>query len=108
MIPATSHASTFHRLFLFPSVLFVLMLSASAARSQIRNPDIDTDPTSGFRRGTNTNEGQIFDSSGQPLKKRCTVRVSSVNVGEFSTMTDDNGLFTFRRLKEGTYYLKVE
>ena len=31
-----------------------------------------------------------------------------MSVGEFSTFTDDNGLFTFRRLREGTYYVKVE
>src|SRR5229473_5523082 len=92
---------------LFFRGLFVLLLFIPAANSQIRSPEIDTDPASGLRRGTNTIEGQVFDSSGRPLKKRCTVRLSSVNVGEFSTITDDSGLFTFGRLKEGTYYLKV-
>jgi len=84
------------------------MLFPPAAKAQIRNPEIDTDPSSGLKRGTNTIEGQVFDSSGRPLNKRCTIRLSSVSIGEFSTMTDDAGLFTFRRLKEGTYYLKVD
>ena len=33
---------------------------------------------------------------------------SSVNVGEFSTMTDVNGAFAFRRLRDGTYFLTVD
>src|SRR5712692_5291041 len=89
-------------------VLFLLLSLIAAANAQIRSPEIDSDPASGLRRGTNTIDGQVYDSSGRPLSKRCTVRLSSVNVGEFSTLTDDNGLFTFRRLREGTYYLKVD
>ena len=84
------------------------MFFPPAARSQIRSPEIDNDPSSGLRRGTNTIEGQVYNPSGRPINKRCTVRLSSVSVGEFSTMTNDSGLFTFRRLKEGTYYLTVE
>src|SRR6267378_2189428 len=90
------------------SGLFLLLSLVAAANAQIRSPEIDSDPASGMRRGTNTIEGQIYDASGRPLSQRCTVRLSSVNVGEFSTLTDDYGLFTFRRLREGTYYLKVE
>src|SRR5260370_19645927 len=108
MIREETRSSTIQLIALLSCALVSLMLLAPASKSQIRSPEIDTDPSSGLRRGTNTIEGQVFDSSGRPLKKRCTVRLSSVNVGEFSTMTNDSGLFTFRRLKEGTYYLKVE
>src|SRR5216684_3628714 len=108
MIHETTRSCTIQLIALFSCALVSAMLLPAAAKSQIRSPEIDTDPSSGLKRGTNTIEGQVFDSSGRPLKKPCTVRLNSVNVGEFSTMTDDSGLFTFRRLKEGTYYLKVE
>src|SRR5712691_9420002 len=91
----------------FSCGLFVLLF-IPAANAQIRSPEIDSDPASGLTRGTNTIEGQVYDSSGRPLNKRYTVRLSSVHVGEFSTLTDDYGLFTFHRLREGTYFLKVE
>ena len=108
MILITTHTNTVHRMVVLFSALVALTFFAPAAKSQIRSSDIDSDPSSGLRRGTNTIEGQVFDSSGRPLNKRCTVRLSSVNVGEFSTMTNDSGLFTFRRLREGKYFLKVE
>ncbi len=92
----------------FSRGLFVFLLFIPAANAQIRSPEIDSDPASGLTRGTNTIEGQLYDSSGRPLNRRCTVRVSGVNVGEFSTLSDDNGLFTFRRLREGTYRLTVD
>jgi len=108
MIPAMRLTNLLDRICLLAWTLFLFVSFATAGSAQIRNPEIDNDPVSGFRRGTNTIEGQVFDSSGKPLNRRCTVRLSSVNVGDFSTMTDDSGLFTFRRLKEGTYYLRVE
>ncbi len=108
MILAPTRANNVRQICFLSGALIALMFLPPAAKSQIRSPEIDTDPSSGLRRGTNTIEGQVFDYSGRPLKKRCTVRLSSVSVGEFSTMTDDSGLFTFRRLKEGTYYLRVE
>jgi tetratricopeptide (TPR) repeat protein len=108
MILAPTRANKVRQICFLSGVLIALMFFASVARSQIRSPEIDTDPSSGLRRGTNTIEGQVYNSSGHPLNKRCTVRLSSVSVGEFSTMTNDSGLFTFRRLKEGTYYLTAE
>src|SRR5258708_15068324 len=108
MIREETRSSTIQLITLFSCALVSVMLLTDAAKSQIRSPDVDTDPSSGLKRGTNTIEGQVFDPSGRPLSKRCTVRLTNVSVGEFSTMTNDNGLFTFRRLKEGTYYLKVE
>lgn len=84
------------------------LFTAVTAAAQIGASGVDTDPSSGMRRGTNTIVGQVFYPSGQQLDRRCTVRLSSVNVGEFSTMTDDNGVFTFRRLREGSYFITVE
>lgn len=87
--------------------LFLLFIAGSAS-GQIGSTGIDDDPASGMRRGTNTIVGQVLSPSGQQMERRCTVRLSSVNVGEFSTMTDSNGVFTFRRLREGTYFVTVE
>ena len=87
--------------------LFLLFMAITAS-GQIGSTGIDDDPASGMRRGTNTLVGQVLSPSGQQMEKRCTVRLSSVNVGEFSTMTDSNGVFTFRRLREGTYFVTVE
>src|SRR5712691_13249654 len=108
MVYASIRTQTARRAAFLSCVLFLLLLLFAAANAQIRSPEIDSDPASGLTRGTNTIEGQIYDSSGRPLNKRFTVRLSSVNVGEFSTLTDDYGLFTFHRLREGTYFLKVE
>src|SRR5216683_2277071 len=70
--------------------LFALVCDP-AVRAQIGSSGIDSDPASGMRQGRNT-----------------IVRLSSVRVGEFSTMTDDNGVFAFRRLREGSYFITVE
>lgn len=92
----------------FFCALQLLLLIAITASAQIGASGVDDDPSSGLRRGTNSIVGQVFHPSGKQLDRRCTVRLSSVNVGEFSTMTDTNGVFTFRRLREGSYFISVE
>ncbi len=89
------------------SALLVTLLAAPT-QAQIATTGIDDDPTSGMRRGTNTIVGRVTYPSGRQLDRRYTVRLSSVAVGEFSTMTDENGGFTFRRLKDGSYFIRVE
>ena len=108
MIPASAHALHVQRACsLFCSLLFVLLLAA-AVQAQSANGGIDSDPGFGMKRGTNVIDGRVFLPSGQRVEKRLTVRLSSVVVGEFSTMTDTNGAFTFRRLREGTYFVTVD
>src|SRR5260221_8797269 len=104
MVDVSIRTQTARRAAVLSGLLFLLLSLIAAASAQIRSPAIDSDPASGMTRGTNTIEGQVYDPSGRPLSQRCTVRLSSVNVGEFSTLTDDYGLFTFRRLREGTYF----
>src|SRR4030095_2664594 len=89
-------------------ILLLILLTSVATQGQVRDSGIDPDPASGMRRGTNTIVGQVVYPSGQQIQRRCTVRLSSVVVGEFSTMTDENGVFTCRRLREGTYFIRVE
>jgi Flp pilus assembly protein TadD len=91
----------------FLSITIVALLAADA-RGQLGNTGVDEDRTSGMRQGTNTIVGQVVFPSNHEPPRRCTVRLSSVRVGEFSTLTDDNGVFTFRRLREGSYFITVE
>jgi len=92
-------------IFVFLALSVLLGLNIQA---QIGSSGIDEDPSSGMRHGHNTIVGQVIYPSGRQVEKRFTVRLSSVSVGEFSTMTDENGVFTFRRLKDGKYFITVE
>jgi len=87
--------------------LFALVCDP-AVRAQIGSSGIDSDPASGMKQGRNTIVGQVIYPSGSQADRHMTVRLSSVRVGEFSTMTDDNGVFAFRRLREGSYFITVE
>ncbi|HEX7314625.1 MAG TPA: tetratricopeptide repeat protein [Pyrinomonadaceae bacterium] len=58
--------------------------------------------------GRHTIQGRLYLPSGRKLDRRLRVRLSGVRGGENSTLTDDNGAFTFRRLTAGTYTLTVE
>jgi predicted Zn-dependent protease len=92
---------------LLNAVLLTLFVAAISS-GQVRDLGIDSDPSAGMRRGTNIISGKVTLPSGEQVPKRCTVRLSSVHVGDLSTMTDDNGVFTFRRLREGSYLIRVE
>ena len=63
---------------------------------------------SGVRNANNSIQGNIYSPSGQRLDRRLQVRISSVRGLDFSTLSDDNGSFNFRRLPGGTYYITVE
>lgn len=100
-----------HRLRAFAVIVIcaaLTMFCASVAAGQMGNNGIDEDPGIGMRQGRNTVVGQVIFPGNMPPARRCTVRISSVRLGEFSTLTDANGVFTFRRLREGMYFLTVE
>lgn len=69
---------------------------------------LDSDPGDPGTGGRNAIQGRLYLPSGRKLDRRLRVRLSSVRGGESSTMTDDNGAFTFRRLAGGTYRLSVD
>lgn len=58
--------------------------------------------------GRHTIQGRIYLPSGRKLDRRVRVRLSGVRGGENSTLADDSGNFTFRRLAAGTYTVTVE
>lgn len=109
MIPASAHAADVQRsLSIFFSVVLAFLLLTAAAQAQSANSGIDSDPGMGMKKGTNIIDGRVSYPSGQAVDRRIRVRLSSVNVGEFATMTDNNGAFAFRRLRDGTYFLTVD
>jgi Tfp pilus assembly protein PilF len=85
--------------------LLLTGLGAAAARAQtdggVESGDLGTG-------GRHTIQGRLYLPSGRKLDRRVRVRLSGVRGGENSTLTDDNGAFTFRRLVAGTYTVTVE
>jgi Flp pilus assembly protein TadD len=81
-----------------------LSLAAASAQEDGGGPD-SGDLGAG---GRHTIQGRLYLPSGRKLDRRLRVRLSSVRGGENSTLTDDNGAFTFRRLPGGTYTVTVE
>jgi len=55
----------------------------------------------------NSIQGDIFLPSGRRLDKRIEVKLNTLRRGVMSTMTDDNGAFSFRRLGSGSYTITV-
>jgi Flp pilus assembly protein TadD len=91
---------------LWPAVLLTLGLCAVAARAQ--TSDGLPDPGDLGTGGRHVVQGRLYLPSGRKLDRRLRVRLSGVGGGENTTLSDDNGAFTFRRLTAGTYTLTVE
>src|SRR5215208_5908055 len=88
------------------AALLACGLCAVAARAQGDEGGIETgDPGMG---GRHSIQGRLYLPSGRKLDRRLRVRLSSIRAGDNSTLTDDSGNFTFRRLVSGTYTLTVE
>ena len=68
---------------------------------------LGSDPGDFGNGGRNTIQGRIYLPSGRRPERRMRVRLSTVR-NESSTMTDDTGSFSFRRLGGGTYRITVE
>ncbi|MDT5272461.1 MAG: protein O-mannosyl-transferase [Acidobacteriota bacterium] len=86
--------------------LLVLGLCAATVTTAQTDDGIETgDPGTG---GRHTIQGRLYLPSGRKLDRRLRVRLSSIRGGENSTLTGDDGAFTFRRLAAGTYTVTVE
>jgi len=86
------------------SVLLVVVLSVVAARAQADDGIESGDPGT----GRHTIQGRLYLPSGRRLDHRVRGRLSGIRAGDSSTLTDDSGNFTFRRLASGTYTVTVE
>ena len=87
-------------------IILLLFFSASLAYAQMGG--IDTDPGNPGTGGKNTIQGSIYYPGGRRLDKRAKVRLRSLASGDMFMMTDDNGAFTFRRLRGGSYTVIVD
>jgi Flp pilus assembly protein TadD len=88
------------------SVLTVSLLLAISASGQIGG--IDPDPADKGTGGTTTLSGNVYLPTGQMLDRRIRVRLSAPTWPELSTLTDDNGAFSFHRLSSGSYTVLID
>lgn len=101
--PQLTHAQR-----LFSSCVLILLTLFFAGNSRAQMGGIDPDPGSRGTGGRNTIEGRIYYPSGRNVDKRLKVRLTSVRGGDFFTLSDDTGAFSFRRIGGGTYTVTVE
>lgn len=92
---------------IFRSILVTVLVAFCACPSRAQVGGIDPDPGDPGTGGRNTIQGTIFASGGRRLDRRAKVRLRSVNGDQFK-LSDDNGVFTFLRLKGGTYTITVD
>jgi Tfp pilus assembly protein PilF len=85
-----------------------LFLTLYSPPTQAQMGGIDTDPGDLGTGGRNQIQGTVYYPGGRRLDVRAKVKLRSMVGTEQFTMTDDNGAFTFRRLKGGSYTLIVD
>ncbi len=88
-------------------ILTALLIAFCAGSSHAQVGGIDTDPGDPGTGGRNAIQGTIFVGNGRRLDRRASVRLRSINGDQFR-MSDDNGAFSFPRLKGGTYTIAVD
>ena len=69
---------------------------------------IDPDPGSPGSGGRNIIDGRVYYPSGRNIDRRLRVRLTGLRIGDFFTITDDTGAFSFRRVAAGSYVVSVE
>jgi len=102
--------TTFAKNFKGASSLFSLLLiiGVCAANALAQMGGIDSDPGSPGTGGRSTIEGRIYYPSGRNVDKRLKVKLTGIRGGDFFTMADDTGAFSFRRVGGGTYVVSVD
>lgn len=88
------------------SILFSALCFIGPVSAQRTNPTSDSgDAGTG---GNNTIQGNVYFPSSQRVDKRMRVRLYTPTRGDMTTMTDDNGTFSFRRLAPGRYNVVID
>jgi len=106
MISQAPQRSSLQRLFSLSCLMLLSSLLAITSRAQMGG--IDSDPGSRGTGGRNTIEGRIYYPSGRNVDKRLKVKMTGIRGGDFFTMADDTGAFSFRRVGAGTYVISVD
>lgn len=90
-------------------LIFILGGLVSAGMAQRILPPIDSDSSmdSGMG-GNNSIIGTVILPSGQRLGRRVRVRLFTATRGDITSMTDDNGKFSFRGLPRGDYTVVID
>lgn len=88
-------------------LVFLSMCFAGSALAQIRGipPDASADTGLG---GNNAITGSVFHPSGQKVDRRIRVRLFTMTRGDRTSMTDDDGNFSFRGLVGGNYTIVID
>ncbi|MBA3567825.1 MAG: tetratricopeptide repeat protein [Pyrinomonadaceae bacterium] len=91
-------------------LLFCLMFPSALLPGVVKGQmgGIDPDPGSPGSGGQSTIQGRIYYPSGRTMDKRLRVRLTGLRIGDFFTLTDDSGAFSFRRIAIGSYVISVE
>ncbi len=106
MVSQTPQIFPAQRLFGFCLLISLMLFLVSTSQAQMGG--IDPDPGSPGTGGRNTIEGRIYYPSGRNVDKRFKIRLTGIRGGDFFTMSDDSGAFSFRRVAGGTYTVTVE
>lgn len=88
----------------FFSLLFLVGIVQGQTGGNMRYPDTGDVGTG----GNNTILGNLYQPSGQRVDRRIRVRLVTSTRGEITTMTSDDGSFSFRRLATGQYTVVVD
>lgn len=89
------------------SILCVLLIAFCADASRAQIGGIDSDPGDPGTGGRNSIQGTVYFANGRRADRRVKVRLRSITGDQFA-MSDDNGAFTFRRLRGGSYTVTVD
>lgn len=106
MAPRKRIASAVRQIVLCSCLILLSALLPGTVEAQMGG--IDPDPGSPGSGGRSTIDGRIYYPSGRTMDKRLRVRLTGLRIGEFFTMTDDSGAFSFRRVAGGSYVVSVE
>src|SRR6266849_4813330 len=89
---------------------FFLIVSSAcfAVTIQAQRGNINPDSGEAGTGGNNTIVGNVYFPSGQRVDRPIRVRLFTMTRGDMTTMTTDNGSFSFRRLATGNYRVVID
>lgn len=87
-------------------LVFLSLCFAGSALAQIRT--VPTDSADSGLGGNNAITGSVFHPSGQKMDRRIRVRLFTMTKGDVTSMTDDDGNFSFRGLVSGRYTITID
>src|SRR6266536_830776 len=91
-------------------LLFSLVVLSAFLPGRVRAQmgGVDPDPASPGSGGRNIIDGRIYYPPGRNIDRCLRVRLTGLRIGDFFTITDDTGAFSFRRVAAGSYVVSVE